>query len=449
MLRTGGYKQLKGYFFTCVVPSVVSQLLGGIYTIVDGYFIGRGVGEDGIAAVGLAYPFALFVTAVGTGIGVGGGALLSISRGRGRARLAERILGVMACLMLLVSLVGAPALTISGRYLLSRFAVESQRVSDLASLYATIMLAGAPAQIVTMGMLGAARNDGFPRKAMLIMCTGFFLNIFLDWLLVISFGFGVSGAALATVFSQLLTAVLLFAHFVSGYSVVALRRCMVRFNGGLSARILMMGLPSFGVQIATALAMLMHNWQALAFGGDLGVAAYAVIGYIVPVGVMLQDGIAEGIQPIISYCHGAGLYARRAITARLGFVSVLAVGMLCSMAAVAMSGVIPAFFSLHGAAADLAERGIMLSAAMFPFLGVTKVGASYFQSVGSLGMASLFTYGEPFVLLPLFLWLLPAMWGLDGVWTAMTAANIALCGVFVIMWRAENGARVYFSVKAM
>lgn len=445
MLRTANYKELTGTFLRFVIPSISSQLLSGVYTIVDGYFIGKGVGAAGLAAVGLAFPFTLFVTAVGTGIGVGGGALMSISVGRGRKRLAERILGAMVFLMAAASVLCVFGLTAAARCALPFYQAADARVTEAAIVYAGILLAGSPFQIVAMGMLGAVRNDGFPRKAMYIMIAGFLVNIALDWLWVIVFPFGEAGAAFATLASQLFAAVLLASHFFRGRSAVALRRRLIAPAGRLARKILYMGLPPLGVQIAAAATMLAHNWQALAYGGDMGVAAYAVVGYVVPVGVMLQEGIAEGIQPLVSYLHGANLSARRRITARLGFAAAAAVGLACSALTLAGHSVIPAFFSLSGETAGLASRGILFSAGMFPFLGLAKLGASYFQSTGSLGRASVLTYGDPFVLLPLFLWTLPLVLGMDGVWLAMTFANIALSGVFMVMWKEETDKRVPFS----
>lgn len=442
MVHASNNKHLIKIFLAFVVPSVSAQLLSAIYTVVDGFFVGWGVGDAGLAAVGLAFPFTVFVTAVGAGIGVGGGALISISMGRGRKKLAERILGAMVVLMAAASVLTAIGFTGVSKPLLSLYEVKDTAVANMSFLYAWILLVGSPAQVFTMGMLGAVRNDGFPRKAMYIMVSAFLVNIVLDWLWVIVFPFGVAGAAVATIVSQLVSAVFLSLHFLSGKSVVRLRKRALRFNAKLSKAIVGMGVSPFGVQVATALTMIMHNWQALAYGGDMGVVAYAVIGYIVPVGVMLEEGIAEGIQPLVSYYHGASLSARRRLTARMGIFFAVAVGLACSLLALALHRVVPGFFSMTGDAAAMAARGLLLSVPMYPFLGVAKVGASYFQSVGNLRNASFLTYGDPFVLLPFFLWTLPYFFGIDGVWMAMPFANAALAGIFMLMWRRESWRRI-------
>ncbi len=428
-----------------VIPSIASQLLSGIYTLVDGFFIGMCVGESGLASVGLAFPFTVFVTAVGSGIGVGGGALISMSLGRKRGKLAERIFGSMIFLMICASFITAVCFTAMSRPLLSLYGV-SPEVADMSFLYARILFFGSPAQVITMGMLGAVRNSGFPRKAMRIMISGFLVNIILDWLWVVTFPFGIAGAAWATVASQVFTAVLLSLHFMHAGSQVRFRKkYIIRICPSISARVLSMGMSPFGVQVSSAVTMIMHNWQALVYGGDAGVAAYAVIGYIVPVGIMLEEGVAEGIQPLISFYHGAGLYARRRIMARMGFAAAVVLGLACSLFVYLSNLLVPEFFSMRGEAAAIAARGLRLSVLMFPFLGIAKVGASYFQAVGKLHNASFLTYGDPFVLLPLFLWILPIFFGLDGVWVAMTFSNIALCLVFMLLWKRELQRRLPLS----
>ena len=444
MFHTRNYRELTKLFFMFVLPALSSQLLSGIYTIVDGYFVGWGMGQDGLAAIGLAFPFSVIVTAIGAGIGVGGGALIAISMGRRREALAQRILDAMVFLMIAASALSSLLLTPLAEYLLTFYDV-SPEIAGMARLYAWILIISSPAQVVTMAMLGAVRNDGFPRKAMFIMIAAFGTNIVLDWLWVIVFPFGIAGAAWATVASQAVSAVLLSAHFLLGMSKVRLRARLVRPWRPLVRRIFVMGASPFGVQIATAVTMILYNWQSLAYGGDIGVAAYAVVGYIVPVGVMLEEGIAEGIQPLISYYHGASLGARRRLTARLGFTTAVSVGAACSLLVFFSNRLVPAFFSMHGEAAEVAARGLLLSVPVFPFLGLAKVGASYYQAVGRSDMASMLTYGDPFILQPLFLWTLPLLFSLDGVWLAMFFTNMTLAMIFVIMWRRGNARRIPLS----
>ena len=432
-LKAKNYKDMSLLFCRFVIPALTSQLLSGVYTIVDGFFVGMGAGEAGLAAIGISYPFTLFATAAGAGIGIGGGALLSISRGRGRTRLAERILTSMVMLMILASLLVSFSFSLSLPKLIGLFNVSAE-LSHLALVYGLILLLFSFTQIFTMGLLGAVRNDGYPRKAMYIMVSGFVLNIILDWLWVLVYPFGVAGAAWATVVSQLLTAVLFFYHFIGSRSNVRLRFEKAWGSLAFSGKIITMGIPPFGVQMAAAITMIMHNWQSLVYGGEQGIAAYSVISYVIPVGIMLQEGVAEGIQPLISYYHGASLPARRQFTAKMGFSSAFGIGLLCSAFLLLFAKYIPGFFSMNGTTAAITVKGLILAAPMFPFVGIVKVGASYYQSVGQSGQSSLLTYSDPLLILPFFLWLLPRFWKLDGIWLSMTFANAALSAILITVW---------------
>ncbi|MDD4159522.1 MAG: MATE family efflux transporter [Synergistaceae bacterium] len=436
-LKAKNYKEMSLLFCGFVIPALTSQLLSGVYTIVDGFFVGMGAGDAGLAAVGIAYPFTVFATAAGAGIGIGGGALISMSRGRGRGKQAEDILTSMVMLMVLASLLISISFSAALPKLIGLFKI-SEELSRLSSVYGLILLIFSFTQIFTMGLLGAVRNDGYPRKAMYIMVSGFVLNIILDWLWVLVYPFGVAGAAWATVVSQMLTASLLFCHFLRGHSNVRLRfkktpKCLL-----FSRRIMTMGISPFGVQMAAALTMIMHNWQSLVYGGEAGIAAYSVISYVIPVGVMLQEGIAEGIQPLVSYYYGASLPARRKFTAKMGFSSAFGVGIACSLLLLVSARFIPGFFSMSGTASAITARGLILASPMFPFVGINKVGASYYQSIGRSGHSSFLTYVDPLLVLPMFLWCLPLLWKLDGVWLSMTFANIALSVILIVIWIAES-----------
>jgi len=437
-LKAKNYKDMSLLFCRFVIPALASQLLSGVYTIVDGFFVGIGAGETGLAAIGVSYPFTLFATAAGAGIGIGGGALISISRGRGRTKLAGRILSSMMMLMIISSLLISLSFCISLPKLVGFFAL-SEELSRLSLVYGRILLLFSFTQIFTMGLLGAVRNDGYPRKAMYIMVTGFVLNIVLDWLWVLVYPFGVAGAAWATVLSQLLTAVLLFLHFVGDCSNVKMRWKNMWGSLAFAERITAMGVSPFGVQLAAAVTMIMHNRQSLVYGGEIGLAAYSVISYVIPVGIMLQEGVAEGMQPLISYYHGASLPARRQFTAKMGFSFAFGIGLLCSALLVLFARHIPGFFSMSGTTAAITVKGLILASPMFPFVGIVKVGASYYQSVGQAGHSSLLTYSDPMLILPFFLWLLPMFWKLDGVWLSMTFANAALSVILITVWAFASG----------
>jgi Na+-driven multidrug efflux pump len=122
----------------------------------------------------------------------------------------------------------------------------------------------------------------------------------------------------------------------------------------------------------------------------------------------------------------------------MGFSSAFGIGLFCSAALLVSAGYIPGFFSMSGNTAAIATRGLILASPMFPFVGIAKVGASYYQSIGRSGNSSFLTYVDPLIILPFFLWLLPLFWKLDGVWLSMTFANIVLSAILVTIWFVES-----------
>lgn len=435
MLRVVDYQQLRRLFVKYAFASAAAQLVNGLYLIADGYFIGRGAGETGLAATGLAYPIAVLVTAIGTGIGVGGGALMSMYLGMGEKDEAERVIGAMAWLACAASLVITVIGMICAPLLLSLYDTPQEVYLD-AIKYARILILSAPFQIFTLVGVSAVRNDGAPKKAMYIMASGFMLNTFCAWLFVTKMRLGVAGGAFASSAAQIFTAVLLCVRFITKKAGSDIRDEYVHC-GKFGTEIMKMGISPFGIQASMVVTIILYNWQALAYGGTNGIVAYSVVDYVAPVAIMSLQGLAEGVQPLISRFHGARLYARRYFTARFAFLAAILVGCLHMAAFLFLYKQLPAIFSLGADAYAEASRGLLLISFMFPFLGVVKVGASYFQSVGRLTDAAILTYGDP-VLLTLFLNICPIFWDLDGVWLSLPTVYVTLTLCLFLLMRTKS-----------
>lgn len=171
-------------------------------------------------------------------------------------------------------------------------------------------------------------------------------------------------------------------------------------------------------------------------------AAYAVISYIEAVILLLIQGIALGIQPIVSFLHGAGKFCRRRRMAAYGIGVAVLFGIYGMLASALGSEWIPQLFNAHGEVFVLAAAGLVISAPVYPFLGFQKVSESYFQSMERSGCASLLIYLDSCAILPLCLLLLPHQFGLAGVWAAMPVAKIVMSLVTLWLWKrtAKNEA---------
>lgn len=420
-------------FFRYVIPSMISMLTAGVYTLVDGFFVGWGAGNDGLAAINVAFPLSLLIVACGEMIGTGGAINIALARGRGARRTADLFLGNSLALLVPAAVLLAGLIPFLNPILSAVGAAPA--LLPAAREYAVITLGGGLFMMAAVCLVAAMRNDGAPKPAMAIMVAGLAANIVLDWLFVLVLHGGVAGSAWATVLSQAICFALAAGYFAAGRSHFRFSRRCFRLKRRIVRRIIPAGLPSFGVQISVAAVILLHNRQALLYGGVAAVAAYAIISYVEAMILMLQQGIGLGIQPVVSFLHGAGDTERREKIARYGVISAVLIGAGGLLLSAGGYRLIPALFNASGDVVAVAGRGLIISAAVYPFLGLQKVSEAYFQAMDRPGMASLLVYLDCFLVLPLSLLLLPLWRGADGIWAAMPVSKLLMFGVVLLLWR--------------
>ena len=420
-------------FFRYVIPSMISMLTAGVYTLVDGFFVGWGAGNDGLAAINVAFPLSLLIVACGEMFGTGGAINIALARGRGARRTADLFLGNSLALLVPAAVLLAGLIPFLNPILSAVGAAPA--LLPAAREYAVITLGGGIFMMAAVCLVAAMRNDGAPKPAMAIMVAGLAANIVLDWLFVLVLHGGVAGSAWATVLSQAICFALAAGYFAAGRSHFRFSRRCFRLKRRIVRRIIPAGLPSFGVQISVAAVILLHNRQALLYGGVAAVAAYAIISYVEAMILMLQQGIGLGIQPVVSFLHGAGDTERREKIARYGVISAVLIGAGGLLLSAGGYRLIPALFNASGDVVAVAGRGLIISAAVYPFLGLQKVSEAYFQAMDRPGMASLLVYLDCFLVLPLSLLLLPLWRGADGIWAAMPVSKLLMFGVVLLLWR--------------
>ena len=431
-------------FFRYVIPSMISMLTAGVYTLVDGFFVGWGAGDAGLAAINVAFPLSLLIVACGELIGTGGAVNISLARGRGAYRAADLFLGNSLVLVVPATLLTLALLPYLNPVLSAMGAAPE--LLPAAREYGFITLGGGIFLMATVALVAAMRNDGAPRLAMVILVIGLAANIGLDWLFVIVWNGGVAGSAWATVVSQALCFVLALRYYFGESSEFRLSKRCFRLRIPVARRIAAAGLPSFGVQLSAALVILLHNRQALAYGGVAVLAAYSILSYVEAMILMLQEGVGLGIQPVVSFFHGAEERTRRNRMMRFAVAWAVGIGVAGLLISAGGYRVIPELFHVTGDVAGIAGRGLVISALVYPFLGFQKSSEACFQAMDRPLTASLLVYLDCCAVLPLALLVLPRWWGVDGIWAAMPASKLVMCVVAAILWRVR-GPVGYFRMK--
>ena len=430
--------KIRREFLSYVVPSLLAFALSGVYCIVDGFFIGRALGDDGLAAVNIAYPAAAFIQAAGTGAGLAGAIryTLLIAQNR-RSEAADCFAGAVA-LLLALSLAMTAAFFALTRPLLVLMGAEG-RVLELGREYLRIIALGALFQAMATGLVPFIRNLGGARFAMGAMIAGFLSNAALDYAFVWLIEGGMAGAAWATITGQAVT--MLAAVFY-----LARRRAQLSGDVRRAAKyilpILKLGVSPFGLTFSPQITALLMNRFLMLWGGARGVAVYACISYVVYIAYLLLQGVGDGSQPLISRFSGMGDREGVRRVGRLAYAGALGIALLCAAAFVLLRGHVGPLFGASGRTAEDTERLLPLFAAALPFVALTRVAASGLYAAGKALASYVLVYAEPLLTLALVL-LLPGPAGLElvGVWAAVPLSQLlaALAGAIVTAMDRNKG----------
>lgn len=411
-------KKYAGYIF----PSMLSFLLTGIYSIVDGIFVGRAMGDPGLAAINIAWPLVSLIISLGTGIGMGAAVVVSLSKGAGDQKKAIRTEGNAFFLLFTCSLLLVIFLYFFHPRLLILLGAKDDLL-PLASDYVRYILLGGMVQVFASGLVPLMRNHSASVYAMCSMALGCITNIFLDYLFVIVLNWGIKGAALATVFGQILTLFLGIAFYIRKKNRIPLSG--IRPDKNTVLAILQVAVSPFGLTYLPSITIIFMNLQALKYGGEEAVSAYAVLAYIISFMELLVQGIGDGSQPLLSLCQGSNdekslkIYAKWTFTLGIGF------GAVGAAVFISMRSLTPVLYGTSKEAADYIIYATPAFALVTALYGLTKPAVSYFYATHRMVRSNFLVYGE-IILTLLFIVVFPLIWGLNGVWYTIPAVQIVL-----------------------
>lgn len=418
-------------YFKYIIPSMIAFTLTGIYSIVDGYFIGQTVGDIGLAAVNLAWPVAAVTYAIGTGLGMGGSVVSSLRRGEGDKLNADKAIGVSFSLIITASLVVTMLIYGFAEILITLMGAEGL-TKEYAVIYLRTLALGAAAQIGGCGLMPIIRSLGRPVLAMASMVAGCIVNIVLDWYFVMILNWGVRGAGLATILGEAVTAVPFVIFFLLKTNRIPLS--YIRFKAKVIKEILKIGVSPFGLSILPSLAILLVNIQALKLGGDIAVAAFAVISYVLSIIQLMIQGISEGAQPLLSFNTGAGNKEIVRKTAKLTFSINIAIGTLGAVLLIIFCEEIAFLYNTGENTTAMLISMMPILASTAPLYGFSRTTADFLYAINRPYGASLMVYSEGLLLMPALLFILPSFLDLSGVWSApiTTQCILLVIGAFLL-----------------
>lgn len=407
------------------VPLTVAQFVQLLYNIVDRIYIGHLPGTNNLAltGIGVTFPIITIIAAFTQMFATGGTPLFSMARGEGDEERAERILGNVFCmiigtgllLMLLCFLFRRPILFLFG---------ASEDSYFYANQYLQIYLLGTVFTMLVTGLNGFINAQGYPRIGMLTTMIGAILNLILDPILIYGFGFGVRGAAIATVFSQFVSAVWVL-RFITKKSPLRLKRRSMKLDLTLDSRICVLGLSGFIVQATNALVQIVCNAKLQMWGGDLYVGIMTVLNSVREVLTLPVNSISNGSQPIIGFNYGAKEFSR--VKEAIRFSAYLGIGY--TLVAWLLVLIFPGFwFHVFSKDTSILAPGVEASRIYFfgfIFMALQFTGQHTFQALGFAKRSIFFSLLRKVVIVVPLTLFLPAMgFGVQGVFLAEPISNL-------------------------
>ena len=390
------------------VPTVTAQLVNALYNIVDRMYIGHieGVGDLALTGLGVCFPVIMFVSALSALVGMGGGSRAVVRMGAGDPEGANRILGSCATLLVLLSLVFTAVLQLVKEPMLLLFGA-TENTLPYALDYLGIYLSGTLFVELSLGLNFFITAQGFSTVGMATVLIGAVVNIVLDPILIFGCGMGVSGAALATITAQGVSAVWVVCFLMGRRTKLRLQRHFARLDWKVLAPVLALGVSPFIMQSTESLVNIAFNSSLKAYGGDPAVGAMTICSSIMQVFYLLFQGLSQGGQPIVGYNYGAGNLDRVKKTFRLVFTCSLIFSTLSCLAIELFPGMFVAMFNDKPELVEIAVWTLRVYAAGMFMLGIQNSCQQTFVALGQAKISLFLALLRKIILLIPLIFILP------------------------------------------
>lgn len=413
-------------------PTLIGMIFNSALTLIDGIFVGQGVGANGIAAVNIVAPIFMVSTGLGLMFGIGSSVIASIRLSEGNVKAARIILTqamivglvLMGIITMLCMFFPKQSVDILG----SSPVLEDLGISYLWWLAPGLMFL----YMECVGMM-LIRLDGSPKYAMCVQIVAAVVNIILDWVMIFPLGMGLMGAAFATSIACSVGGIMVLIYFVRFSDKLK----FYRLKSSVTSILLTLrntwymtkiGFATFLTELAMSIMMLTGNYMFISMLGEAGVAAFAIACYLFPLVFSISNAVAQSAQPIISYNYGAKNFGRVHQALRVSLFTAIICGVIITLSLwVGAGGVTRLFLSPDETAYGLAVNGLPLFAVCSIFFAINIAFIGYYQSIEKALVSTSYTLLRGVILLvPSFI-LLPKLIGVPGLWLAIPMAEFLTC----------------------
>ena len=427
-------------FARYALPQMIGLLFNSVYMIVDGIFIGNRLGRDAMAAAAVSVPLVEILIALSMAVATGAGVLISSRLGRGEKAKARSVftLSVLctAAMGILISVLGNVWIHPLAELLGSTPAIHNEAIS-----YMWYIVTFSPFLLFSFLLSGLVRNDNRPKLAMFALMFGSISNIVLDYVFMYPLNMGIAGAALATALGPIFSVLILLPHFLMKRGDLYLVKIRLKLREIGSIYIL--GFPSFIMEFTIGIITFVYNFAIVHYGfGEIGLAAYLIIGYLMLIILTLFLGMAQGLQPIFSYFMGTGENQRSKALLSFSIKVFLITGILCYILIFFFSR---GFFSIFNPG-DMELINFATGKSLSYFCGFFLAGfnilmIAFWQATERTGKSLAISLSRSLIWPPVLIAVLPLIFGNEAIWFCHFASEAMTAVTAVILIAAPRSGK--------
>lgn len=426
-------------FLKYAVPSALAMFVSSLYTIIDGIFVGQGVGDAALAAVNVIMPFTIMLFGIATMFAVGGGALVSKYLGAKDESSAIEVFRQVFKFLLILSVTISITCVIFARPL-AKVLGATENILDLASDYLRFYAMFCIPNLIGIALNSFVRNDGKPKLAMISTISGAVTNIILDYIFIFQLSLGIKGAAIATGLGQIVTVSILIPHFLLRKGALSFGN--VKLNKVIIKEFSNIGLPSFFTEVTFSIIVFLMNIAIVKIIGDKGLSAFSVINYLTTNVYMVLLGVAFGVQPLISYNYGAKDKEKMIKFYNMTNVACLIVNIVFSGICFIFGKQIIGIFTSNIEIIEMTYVGLNLFNLGFFATGVNLASTIYYQAIEAPGKSNLICALRSIIVFPISLVVLSLVFGEKGIWLSLLLSECITAIVMIFISNIKKATEV-------
>jgi putative MATE family efflux protein len=389
-------------------PAIAAMMASALYNVIDRAFIGQGVSALAIAGLAITMPVMNLSAAFGAMIGAGGATLTSIKLGQQDIGSAQKVLGNVFLLNVVLGIIFMFLGLLFLDEILYFFGASDNTIS-YAKDFMQVILIGNVITHLYLGLNSVMRASGHPTKAMKMTLLTVLINLALAPLFIFVFGWGIRGAASATIIAQTVAFAIIMKHFSNKNNLLHWKREIFTFDKRIIKGIISIGMAPFMLNACACLVVILINRALTEYGGDLAVGAYGgIVNSVLMVFAMIVMGLNQGMQPIAGYNFGAQIYSRVRKVLKMTILSATCVTSFAFLVSETIPYYVARLFTTDEELIRIAIRGLRICSAAFPIVGFQMVASNFFQSIGKASKAVILSSTRQLLLLIPLLLILPA-----------------------------------------